>query len=272
MSKQNTKWLSSFKVFQNAIKLALDAWVPIALLILGQIVVYGLLNIYITYLNFIGAENVTSFWGIPVQAGLILLSFLFQVFWMVATIRILGEPKNFSLKNIFGGKLWHKYIPALVLSVLLTIAMTVASFLAVIPGIILLVWWSMAIYILILEDTSVKHAFQKSYQMASGWGWAIFSRLIFMFLISAVIAIFTIVPDAGAWMAITLSLLFSPVLVLFLGLTYQELFQIKSTDRLARFNLSFGKKLLMIVWAIVVLVLFSASTAIGQFVISIMRA
>lgn len=74
----------------------------------------------------------------------------------------------------------------LVLSILLALITLVGLILLVIPGIIVAVWFSFAIYVLLLEDKRPIEALKASRAYVQGKWWAVFGRLVALSLMAAV--------------------------------------------------------------------------------------
>lgn len=261
-------WKKSSRVFREALSVISESWKPVFLLIVGQV----LMAVLIYYYAMAFVDPLTPIFDIKNSLyrflGFVIV-LLYQVLWTVALVRLLEKSGKKTVRFIFGKKLWSKYPQALLLMVILGVALMIASFLLIIPGIIFGVWWAFAIYILVLEDVSVIPSLKKSYALVKGWWWMVFHRMIFLFGIAVVVSVFAVVPGYGAFISYLLSLLVAPVIILYMGLTYQELVKIKSVNPKAVPALSFAKKTLFVLLAILALTLLSIVTAIGDFVINI---
>src|SRR3989339_248756 len=69
---------------------------------------------------------------------------------------------------------WHKIISYYWVSILSTFMVLGAFLLFFVPGIILAIWFSLALYILIAEDKKGMNAFFRSKQLVSGKWWTVF--------------------------------------------------------------------------------------------------
>lgn len=268
MPTKTKQWKSSWQVFKESLDLAYHAWFPIFIIVMGQVLLMVLFALYVQALGLEGFTKISTGDGLVGHLAFLFLLYLYYVFYTVVLVNLL-DKKDYSLKQVFDARLARKLFPAFILSVLITIGITVGSFIFIIPGVLLTVWWSFAVYALVLEDLSVGQSLKRSYSLVKGWWWPVFERIIFVLLVSAIISFFGIVPLAGTLVATILSLIISPVLIVFIGRTYQEVAAIKKSSKAAAMPFSFGMKLLLILWAIVVLGLLSVGTAASQFVLTI---
>ncbi|OGZ24322.1 MAG: hypothetical protein A2896_01665 [Candidatus Nealsonbacteria bacterium RIFCSPLOWO2_01_FULL_43_32] len=69
---------------------------------------------------------------------------------------------------------WHKIISYYWVSILSTLLVLGAFLLFFVPGIILAIWFSLALYILIAEDKKGMNALSRSKQLVSGKWWTVF--------------------------------------------------------------------------------------------------
>lgn len=261
-------WKKSPKVFREALSVIGESWKPVFWLIVGQILIAVL--IYYYTMSFIDQAAPLSDISNSLYRLLgFVIVLLYQVLWTVALIRLLAKSGKKTMGFIFGKKLWNKYPQALLLTLIVGIALLIASFLLVIPGVILGVYWAFAIYIFILGDASIIDSLKKSNALVKGWWWMVFYRMIFLFGITLVVSLFAVVPGYGAFISYVLSLLLAPAIIVYMGLTYQELVKIKSNNPKAVYILSFAKKTLFVLLAVLALTLLAIVTAIGDFVISI---
>lgn len=79
---------------------------------------------------------------------------------------------------------WRKLRSFLWITILFIAALLLGLILLIIPGIVFYVWFSFATYVLITEDLKGFKALNKSREYTRGRWWAVFGRLLFIFLIS----------------------------------------------------------------------------------------
>jgi hypothetical protein len=101
--------------------------------------------------------------------------------------------------------------------------MLVGFFLAFIPGVIFLIWFSFSMYIMVDEDKRGLDALLASKGYVEGYWWNTFGKFFVIWLLSLLISV---VPFVGQ----ILSLLFTPFLILFLVNVYKNLKEIKSSE------------------------------------------
>lgn len=83
----------------------------------------------------------------------------------------------------------------LVLTMLLTfLACGAALMLFVIPGIVLMIWFSMALPLVMLEDRAYGGALKRSFRLVRGSGWRVFFLSVVLTLLLAVIALAAVAP------------------------------------------------------------------------------
>lgn len=262
-------WKKSSLVFKEAASLTAKAWPPVLWLIIGQLVLTYTMYYYTANLVDPSAplsDAANSLWRL---LGFALIT-LYQVFWTVALIRLLKQKNRYEPGYIFGTGLWRQFPSALVLLLIVGLAVTLANFLFVIPGILLGVWWGFAIFILILEDQSVMNSLKGSYELVKGWWWAVFSRVLFLISLAVLISALALIPVVGMFLSYVLYMLFVPVVIVYMGLTYQELRSIKTATPRAKWKATAGRIALLVLWAIVAITLLSAVTALAEFFMDIM--
>lgn len=261
-------WKKSSQVFRGAVLVTAKSWKPVFWLIVGQILLAVLIYYYtMAFVDQTAAlSNITN--SLYRLLGFVIV-LLYQIFWTVALVRLLEKSGEKTSAFIFGRQLWNKYPQALLLTLIVGISVMIASFLFVIPGVILGVYWAFAIYALILGGASVIDSLKKSYALVRGWWWMVFQRMIFLFGVAVIVSVFAIVPVYGVFLSYLLSLLVAPVVIIYVGLTYQELVKIKSDNPKAKNVITLGRKVLFVLLAVVILALLSLVTALGDFVINI---
>ncbi|MFH1129123.1 MAG: hypothetical protein V1686_00075 [Patescibacteria group bacterium] len=167
----------------------------------------------------------------------ILLFFLFtatHVWGQASLIYAINENES-GLKFIEAIKKgWHKIFPYWIVSALIGVIVMCGSMLFLVPGILFMVWFSLAFFVLTVEDTKGMSALYKSREYVRNHWWAVLWRLIFMCLISVVISqifswIFKLI-NVG-WIEMIGTLLVScvllPLMLVYNFLTYKKLKELK---------------------------------------------
>lgn len=119
----------------------------------------------------------------------IICTYLLQAALVQGTITDLnGEKANLgaALSTGFGLAL-----PVCVIAILGLLGMMLGTVLLVVPGIILAVGWSVAVPVKVVERTSIKDSFGRSWDLTKGYRWKIFG-LVLIYLL-AIIAISLVV-------------------------------------------------------------------------------
>jgi hypothetical protein len=62
--------------------------------------------------------------------------------------------------------------------------------LLIVPGLILMTWWSLIAPVIVIENTSTTEAFSRSRELVRGHGWTVFAVLIISTLLSLIASIF----------------------------------------------------------------------------------
>ena len=187
-------------------------------------------------LSLVGVINKISL-SLENTSGLILLLFLilfglifFVIFsivslWSQAALlcAIKEGEQDIGIKEAFG-RGWHKIISYYWISILSTFMVLGAFLLFFVPGIILAIWFSLALYILIAEDKKGMNAFFRSKQLVSGKWWTVFWRqLLISLMVMGVGMIVSFIP----WGENLAGLLTTPFVHIFGFLLYQDLKRFK---------------------------------------------
>jgi hypothetical protein len=83
----------------------------------------------------------------------------------------------------------HVFWPLLAVSLLFGIGVAIGFVLLIIPGLYLLVIWSVVAPVTVLEQPGVFDAFRRSRELVRGNGWAVFGVIVVVFLAVAVVSI-----------------------------------------------------------------------------------
>ncbi len=105
-------------------------------------------------------------------------------FWSQVAIlfAIIDERDNPPFQEVVK-KGWSKIVPFVWLSVLSTFIVGGGFFLAVIPGIILSVWFLFSSFVFIVEDRGGMNALMRSKQLATGYWLNIFGKIVFLLIL-----------------------------------------------------------------------------------------
>ncbi len=216
------------------------------------------------------AFEVSSALTFGVNLFFVSLVFLYNALFMVVFMRsMIKTGKTFF--SSFDEYAWRKMLTLGAFLILNGIAVSVGSFLLIIPGLILLIWWMLGAYVLVIEDTTVRQAFTRSRQLAKGFAWPLLGYLIFFVFLFSLVSLLLVIPYSGALAATLLSLLLTPVWIFYFGLVYQQLAAIKQANPFARARVSALRKISLSIAAGLVLILFSVVTAIGQYWAAILQ-
>jgi hypothetical protein len=125
------------------------------------------------------------------------------------------------------------FVPVIVVSILFGIGVAIGLVLLIIPGLILLTIWAVAIPVTVIERPGILRAFGRSRELVKGNGWQVFGTILLVWLISIVIgAIGGLIADAiggviGALVVAVVSALIAPVIALASALIYFALVSAK---------------------------------------------
>lgn len=141
------------------------------------------------------------------------------MFWAFAAFTFAVVDETLGIREALG-KSWQRVGSFMWLASLLGFIISGGFFLLVIPGIIFLVWFVFAQFILASEDERGMNAILKSKAYVKDRWFDIFLRLFVVWLVSAILGI---VPLIGP----ILSLIFFPFTMIFICLVYRDLKAIK---------------------------------------------
>jgi hypothetical protein len=133
--------------------------------------------------------------------------------------------RDSSLGELFGS-VTPVFVPVIVVSILFGIGVAIGLVLLIIPGLILLTIWAVAIPVTVIERPGIFRAFGRSRELVKGNGWQVFGTILLVWLISIVIgAIGGLIADAiggviGALVVAIVSALIAPVIALASALIY----------------------------------------------------
>ncbi len=249
--ERHQSWRSSRQVFAEALRLVVVHWKSLAWLWLCQI------GFFIVWLFLVLVlPDVWAAKSFLVSLAYALLAIV-QLAISACQIYLVADRKKRTLRAIVRESVMP-HLPALAaMTVLVAVATVVATFAGIIPGIVLYIFWSMAIFVLLLEGTTVRVSLQRSVQLVRGWWWPMLQRYLFWFTILTVQTLMSLVPMAGPIVSGALSLFIIPATIFYFYLTYQELTGIKQYKHLMVAQMSFIGKLLLVLWALAIFAAFA---------------
>ena len=151
---------------------------------------------------------------------------IFAGLWAQASLlcAIKEKEQDIGIKEAFR-RGWHKIISYYWISVLSTFLVLGGFLLFFVPGIILAIWFSLALYILVAEDKKGMSALLRSKQLVNGKWWTVFWRqLLIALLVMGAGMIISFIPLVGRNLA---GLITTPFIHVFGFLLYQDLKRFK---------------------------------------------
>lgn len=156
-----------------------------------------------------------------ITLAIFLFSILGQATLLSAFKKIPGE---WEVKEAIGdgSKIFWSF---LWVSILSGIVIAVGFVLLIIPGILFMVWYAFAAYVLVFEGQRGWSALKRSKKLVKGYWWAILGRLIVLILLAIVVSIaISWIPYIGQ---LALQVLFPPFSVAYAVLLYKSLKELK---------------------------------------------
>jgi len=118
--------------------------------------------------------------AVPISIFLTLASIILSLWISIVLIMILNQlvkGEEIDLKIIYREG-YSKILSYLWVNILIGLVIFFGFFLLIVPGIIFAVWFSMAIYILIFEETRGTQALAKSKELVKNYFWAVLWRWV----------------------------------------------------------------------------------------------
>ncbi len=118
------------------------------------------------------------------------------------------------------------FVPVIVVSILFGIGVAIGLVLIIIPGLILLTIWSVAIPVTVVEKPGIFRAFGRSRELVKGNGWQVFGTILLVWILAIVFAAIgagiasAIGGVIGALIAAIVSALIAPITALTAALIY----------------------------------------------------
>jgi len=180
-------------------------------------------------------------------------------------------------------------------SILFGIAVAIGFIVFVIPGIILLVFWSFSAFVLVLEKTDPIQAFKRSAGLVKGFWWTIFGRFVVLAILVIVVSIISnVITGAGADLfgytnhgiaisavavivgillfiiAFAINFVINSISLIFNYLLYKRVKEIKDKNIESRDGLSVGKKVGLGI--LIALIFIGVVVAVGFMIIFVLMA
>ena len=186
------------------------------------------------FLSLVGVIAKTSFEdtnGLILLLFLILFGLIFFVIFSIVSLwsqvallcAIKEREHNMGVKEAFRMG-WHKIISYYWVSILSTFMVLGGLLLFFVPGIILAIWFNLALYILIAEDKKGINALFRSKQLVDGKWWTVFWRqLLIALMVVGAGVIISFIP----WGKNVAGLFTAPFIHVFGFLLYQDLKRFK---------------------------------------------
>jgi hypothetical protein len=132
----------------------------------------------------------------PATVGLTLVILIAAVvagYWyqglVVEAVRDIEEDgrRDFSVGDLFRSA--APFVGALLLAgILAGLGIMAGFFLFIVPGFVLLTWWSLIAPVIVLERASIGDAFRRSFRLVRGNGWRVFAIIVLLAIVQALVA------------------------------------------------------------------------------------
>lgn len=261
----HTNWRPARNVFVDALAMLRAHLGTVAVLWLAEIV---LMLVVAALVILTTTPEVTDF---ALVFGFVII-FVYRLVSTMVLMLVSTGRKSRPLSAVLREGVLLKLPAAVGLTVLVGIAVSVASAAFLLPGVLLYTFWSMSLMILVVEDTSVRLALRGSVELVRGWFWPVLSRFVFVFVILTLLALLAVIPGIGSMVASILSFVLTPVLVFYYIRTYQELVENKRYQHLQRAQVPLLAKIAIVLLALFTAILFAAIGAIAPSINDVMRA
>ena len=186
------------------------------------LIFFPILSIAFAYLPFF-ANNSTAVWFLWLAGVVRALDLVVGLFVTIAAIMAIAkvvDGKKIEVNKVFKNA-WKIYWKFLLFSVVAGLIFLLGFALLIIPGIILLVWFTFSRFILIEKGMSIKESLLKSKAMVRGLFWKVLWRVIVFGLFSLFIEIILSAIPFGIGSVI--STLIGALIILPTYLLYREL-------------------------------------------------
>ena len=152
---------------------------------------------------------------------------------VVQLVRDVQDGRRDSTVGELFGSVSPVLLPLLAVSILAGLGIAIGFVLLIVPGLILLTWWSLVAPVTVIERPGVLAAFGRSRELVRGYGWPVFGTIVLVFLlvVAASIAAALIGVAVGDVGRAVLSWLFNalaqPVAALTASVLYFTLLQLR---------------------------------------------
>lgn len=158
-------------------------YLPFLLAVFALSAIAGVLNVLI-----IGVVKLADLWKMAIMTGAgvlnYLLTFAVSIALLIFTDKFLSNKKAiFSFEEIS-----RVFLPALFITILVALISIGGFLLFIVPGIIFMVWYAFAMYIVVLEKKSGIGVLKESRELSRGRFWQILSRLLLPNMFWAIIS------------------------------------------------------------------------------------
>lgn len=117
------------------------------------------------------------------------------------------------------------------------IGITAGSALFILPGLVLLTFWSMIVPAIVLENAGVFHAFRRSWQLVRGHAWSVFTVLfmtMLLLIVAGLLLALAVSPIDSEWIEpllvnVVANSLFAPFVAVAWALMYFRLRELKDS-------------------------------------------
>lgn len=118
--------------------------------------------------------------------------FVLMLLSLILTYALIGALVYGTVQHLNGrkaglgeiiGRGFSRIVPVVVIAILFSIAMTIGFALLIIPGVFLVVVWSVAIPASVVERPGIFGAFSRSWQLTKGYRWPVLGILLILLVI-----------------------------------------------------------------------------------------
>jgi len=111
-------------------------------------------------------------------------------FWLQGALVYAVEDVRDGRIDTTVGQVFERVRPYLgtliVAGILAGLGIAVGLVLLIVPGLVLLTWWSLIVPVIVLEGKQVREAFTRSRELVTGSGWTVFGVVIIAAILSAI--------------------------------------------------------------------------------------
>jgi len=154
---------------------------------------------------------------------------VFNILMGVALILAANNP-TLSTRSAYG-QAYAYFWRYLGFSIVLSLIIFVGLILFIVPAIIFLVWFTFAVFVLVLENARIIESLKRSREYVKGHWWAVFGRMVFITGVAVVILVplgllSSAMPGQKDWIDGLVSLvsaLITPFTLIYMYLMYQDI-------------------------------------------------